>query len=513
MKIIKSPDPPSYPTVTALLKGSAVGREDQVLFVEEWSGGHRVTYGQWIRDLLETAGKIQQLEATHIGLICDLTYSCVLCLYAVLVAGKILVPLEADLEAENLEQYICKADIDLVLYPRGRVDGAITGCAAMEIPEFLSRPAAGQMEWPEWEENRDACIVFTSGTEGQPRGALLTQQNLASINYYSKYAEPGKQSRMLLYLPIHHIFTIHTISACIGAGTRMHLSKGPKYLSRDLKAVKPDVLITVPMVNEIFRGQVQKGIAASGKADALARLIRLSNFLRRLGLDLRTPLFRSLRENLGGIPQLLISGGSAASEETIRYFDDIGIIILQAYGMTETSGHISTNLVERNRIGSVGQAHLFSEVRIVDSEIQVRSKNVMKGYYKDPQATAAAFQEGWFRTGDLGCLDSDGYLFLTGRKKNLIMLGSGENVSPEELEYALLRAPAVGEVIVREKDGKIHAEIFPAPAACPDKAAAEAQIREAIDALNRKNPLYKRITSWQLRSEPFEKTSSVKIRR
>jgi len=513
MKLIKSPAPPAYPTVTALLKGAAAGREDQLLFAEEWNGGRRITYGQWLRDLLETAGKMQQLEAQHIGLVCDLTYSCVLCLYAVFAAGKVLVPLEADLEAEALEACIQKADIDLLLYPKGRIDGSITGCTAMEIPEFLSRPAAALPEWPEWEEDRDACIVFTSGTEGQPRGALLTQRNLAAINHYIKYADPRKQTRTLLYLPIHHIFSIHTITSCMSAGTRMHLIKGPQYLSRAMEAVRPDVLITVPLINGIFHSMVQKGIAAGGKAEAVARLIRLSNFLRKLGLDLRDPLFRPLRESLGGIPQLLISGGSAAAEDTIRYFEDIGIIILQAYGMTETAGHISTNLVEQNRIGSVGQAHRFSEIRIVDSEIQVRSRNVMKAYYKDPQATAAAFQDGWFRTGDLGYLDPDGYLFLTGRKKNLIILGTGENVSPEELENRLLRDPAVAEVVVREKDGRIHAEIFPELSACTEEAAAENQIREAIDALNRKNPLYKRITSWQLRSEPFEKTSSAKIRR
>lgn len=503
----KRPDPPTYPTITELLKNCAAGRGEQTLFVEERPGGCRVTYDQWSRDLLETAEKIQQLEAQHIGLVCDLTYSCILCMYSVLVAGKVLVLLEADLEAEALEKYIRKADVDLVLYHEERVDGAISCCDSLQIPEFLSRPATGNMSWPTWEDDREACIVFTSGTEGETRAVMLTQRNLSLTNSYSKYTEPDKQPRILLFLPIHHVFALFTTTTCICEGTRIHLSRNIRYVSRELETVKPDALISVPLVNDLIQSKIQKGLEESGKAKAVARLVGLSNFLRKLGLDLRIPLFQKLRDSLGGVPQLFITGAAAVSEESFRFFDDIGIFVLQSYGMTETFGTISSNSLEENRMLSVGHPHPLLEVRIQDSEIQVRGPSVMKGYYKDPKATAEVFQDGWFRTGDLGYFDEDGFLFLTGRKKNLIILAGGENISPEELENQLLSGPGIAEVVVREREGKLHAEIY------PDPDTPEDTIRDAIAQLNRKNPLYKRITSWELRAEPFEKTSSTKIRR
>ncbi len=496
-----------HSTVPQLLREAAAGREAQLLFVEERKNGLRISYRQWQQDVLAAAGKLQALAASHIGVVCDLTYGCIVCLYAVMVAGKVVVPLEADQTAQALESTIQRADISLLLYHEDRVDGTVTGCEARTIPAFLAEPGEALPNWPTWEEDRNACIFFTSGTEGKPNGVVLTQKNMTYINSYSSANNLGRNARVLLYLPIHHVFSFLVLTSCIHDGCQIHLSKSIKYLGPELAQVKPDALVTVPLINELFRSRIAKGIEASGKASQIKRLIRLSNFLRRLGLDLRTPLFRKLRASFGGIPQLLVTGGSAVSEETMAFFDDFGIIILQAYGMTETSGSISTNSLERNRYGSVGHCHPFNRVRIRDSEIQVLGGNLMKEYYKDPEATANAFDDGWLRTGDLGYVDEDGYLHITGRKKNLIILDSGENVSPEELEWQLLRCSAIGEVVVREKNGRIHADIFPAP------GALEAEIEQAIGQLNRENPMYKRITSWALRNTPFDKTPSLKIRR
>lgn len=500
-------------TITALLKQAGSGREDQLLFAEERKNGLKINYRRFARDLLEAAGKFRELEARHIGVVCDLTYPCIVCLYAVMVAGKVVVPLEADQTGAALDGYVDRADIDLLLYNEDRIDGTVSRCETMLIPDFLNRGGKALPQWPIWEENRDACIFFTSGTEGKPNGVVLTQKNMSFINSYASANNLGRNARVLLYLPIHHVFSFLVLTSCIHDGCEIHLSKSMKYVARELAEVRPDALVTVPMVNELFRGRITKGIEASGQAERIAKLIKLSNGLRKIGLDLRTPLFRKLRDSFGGIPQLLVTGGSAVSEDTMRFFDDIGIIILQAYGMTETSGSISTNSLEQNRYGSVGHCHPFNQVRIKDDEIQVRGENIMKEYYHDPQTTERSFDDGWFRTGDLGYLDEDGYLFITGRKKNLIILDSGENVSPEELEQQLLQWGAIGEVVVRERQGHIHAEIFGSPASGLDGDSLKSAIQTAIDGLNRQNPVYKRIVSWELRDTPFEKTASLKIRR
>jgi long-chain acyl-CoA synthetase len=500
-------------TIVELLRQAGSDRAEQLLFVQECKDGVRINYRRFEQDLLAAAGKIRELQAQHIGVVCDLTYPCIVCLYAIMVAGKVVVPLEADQTGETLDGYVDRADIELLLYNEDRIDGTVSRCEALLIPDFLSRPGVALSQWPAWEEDRNACIFFTSGTEGKPNGVVLTQKNMSFINSYASANNLGRNARVLLYLPIHHVFSFLVLTSCIHDGCEIHLSKSIKYVSRELVEVKPDALVTVPMVNELFRSMITKGIEASGKAEQIAKLIKFSNTLRKIGLDLRTPLFRNLRENLGGIPQLLITGGSAASEDTMGFFDDIGIIILQAYGMTETSGSITTNLLEQNRYGSVGHCHPFNQVRIKDDEIQVRGENIMKEYYKDPRATADSFDDGWFRTGDLGYFDGDGYLFITGRKKNLIILDSGENVSPEELENRLLQCEAIGEIVVSERQGHIHAEIYGNPASNLDVESLRNAIQAAVDSLNRQNPVYKRIVSWELRNTPFEKTASLKIRR
>lgn len=502
-----------YPTVTEMLNQSSLGRDEQLLFLEEKTNGQRVTFGRWRQDLLETAGRFQQQSAKHIGVVCDLTYECILCMYAVIVAGKVLVPLEGNLSGEALDRYVEKADIDLLLYHDGMIEGEVIRCETMQISDFLRIPAEALTQWPQWEGDRNAFIFFTSGTEGEPLGVVLTQKSFSFINSYNGYRKLNRSPRILIFLPIHHVLSFTTLSDCIHDGCEIYLSRSIKYVSQELQRIQPDVLTTVPMVNELFRSRVIQGISASGKKEKIDGLIRFSNGLRKIGIDLRTPLFKKLRDQCGGLPQLIITGGSASSEDTMRFFDDIGIIILQAYGTTETSARVSANRLEKNRIGSVGHALWFNQVRIKDGEIQVRGGSIMKEYYKNPQATARAFDDGWFKTGDLGYIDQDGYLYITGRMKNLIILDSGENVSPEELEKQLLRSPWIREVVIRERNKRIHGEIIAEPQPDSDEEGMKKAIQEAIDTVNQGNPVYKRIVSWELRKEPFEKTSSLKIRR
>ena len=502
-----------YSTITEMLDKTSVDRDGQLLFLEEKKNGQRITFDRWRQDLLETAGRFQQHSAKHIGVVCDLTYECILCMYGVIVAGKVLVSLEADLTGETLERYVEKADIDLLLYHDGMIDGDIACCETIRIPDFFAIPVEALKKWPQWEGSRNACIFFTSGTEGEPYGVLLTQRNLAFINSYSGYHHLNRSPRILVYLPLYHVFSFAALTVCIHDGCQIHLSRSIKYLAQDLQKVRPDLLTTVPMVNELLYSKIRKGIDDSGMGKKIYDLVRLSNGLRRIGIDLRTPLFRKLRESFGGIPQLIITSGSAASLTSMEFFDDFGIVILQVYGMTETTVAVSSNTLERNRKGSVGQPLWFNQVRIRDGEIQIRGDNIMKGYYKAPQATERAFDDGWLRTGDLGYFGEDGYLYITGRKKNLIILDSGENVSPEELEKQLLQSSWIKEVVVGERNKRIHAQIIAQPQPDMDEDGMKKAIQERIDELNCQNPVYKRIVSWELRKEPFEKTSSLKIRR
>ncbi|MBQ9142309.1 MAG: AMP-binding protein [Lachnospiraceae bacterium] len=503
-----------FNTITELLQKSSEKYSENTLFVQMGKPDkERIDYARWGKDLLAMAGRFQKLEGKHIGIVCDLTYDCILCMYAVMLAGKVVVPLAADLSAEVLEKYVEKVDIDLLLYNENRVEGTVKNCRMLLIPETYYLPGEPLQEWPEWEENRTAGIFLTSGTEGEPRGVVLSQKNMAIVNSYRSVHIYERNPRILIFLPTHHIYSFTTLTTCISECDEMYLSRSIKYVAQEMEEIRPDALTTVQMVNELFQSRINKGIDESGKRKQLERLIAFSNGLRRLGIDLRNPIFKKLRDGLGGIPQLIITGGSAVPEETVQFFDDIGIIVIQAYGLTEASGFVSANTIETNRKGTVGQANKFSRVRIVEGEIQVQGDNVMQGYYKQPEETARVLEDGWLKTGDLGYLDKDGYLHITGRKKNLIILNNGENVSPEELENELLKSIYICEVVVCEQKGHIHAQVYANQALEIEEENLRSKIGDCIKELNSINPVYKRIATWELRKEPFEKTGTMKIRR
>ncbi|MBQ7222457.1 MAG: AMP-binding protein, partial [Bacteroidales bacterium] len=240
-----------------------------------------------------------------------------------------------------------------------------------------------------------------------------------------------------------------------------------------------------------------------GKDRQLSKLVSLSKGLRRVGLDLRRVLFKPILSQFGGKLKNILCGGADLDRKYVEGMDDFGIQILVGYGITECAPLVTFNRPGHSRPGSVGVPLNGCEVRISDGEILARSDSVMAGYYKDEEATAQALEGGWLHTGDLGYIDSDGYLYITGRKKNLIILSNGENVSPEELEKLVSTISGVEEVVIREEGKAITAEIYP--------SEGEDGIREAILQLNRTLPPYKRIQEVRFRNSPFERTTTRKI--
>ena len=244
----------------------------------------------------------------------------------------------------------------------------------------------------------------------------------------------------------------------------------------------------------------------------------LSNALLKVGIDQRRKLFQSVLSKFGGNLEYIICGGAALDARYVKEFRSLGVEILNGYGITECSPVLSVNRNHYHRDGSVGQVLPGVSIRIANvdehgiGEIQVRGDNVMMGYYHDEASTEEAFEDGWYRTGDLGYLDEDGFLFITGRKKNLIILANGENVSPEELEQLILRIPEVAEVVAYEEDKAITAEIFPDETELSEAEARKA-IEEGVKQLNSELPNFKKIHKIKFRTSEFEKTATRKIKR
>lgn len=340
-------------------------------------------------------------------------------------------------------------------------------------------------------EPDDVCtFIYTSGTTGKSKGVMLTQRNIYDdVENVVVHFAPG--STMLSVLPIHHAFCLSMEwLKGISLGAIFYINDSLLHMIRNVALVKPTILIMVPMMIEALAKRL-------GAVDP--------------SLPKRAVAAKVLGENLTHI----FSGGAHLDPALVLFFREYGIEVCEGYGMSECAPTISMNNQTYNRPGSVGKLLANMEIRFVDGEIQLKGSNVMKGYYQMPKETEEAFQDGWLRTGDLGHLDEDGFLFITGRLKNLIILSNGENVSPEEIENKLLTNALIGEVVVAGETNGLSARIFPSPdyieANALSEEAVRAGIQEIIDAYNKSQPSYRAITALTIRKYPFIKNSTKKI--
>ena len=385
----------------------------------------------------------------------------------------------------------------------------------------------------EIDPDRLATIVFTSGTTGKGKGVMLTTRNICSDMEQGMY-NFNITERTMCVLPPHHTFgsTVNIIGH-FAQGCEIYISSGLKYIMDELKSFKPTHLVLVPLFVETFYKRILSAAEKQGKLGGLKFLIGLSNFLRKIGIDLRKKLFgKSVLSNFGGELEMIICGGAALNQNIINFFESIGVTILNGYGITECAPLISCNRNEYRKQGSVGLPIIGGHVKIDnpdangEGEICYKGPNVMLGYYKDDAATAAVFDdEGYFHTGDYGKVVLEGddqWIYITGRLKNLIILSNGKNVYPEEIETDIQGVYGVGEVVVYageskegEKEDIIVAEIFPDKDALQLRGItdAKAHFEAAIKEINARNVSYKRVDKVKIRDEEFPKNTSRKITR
>lgn len=376
-----------------------------------------------------------------------------------------------------------------------------------------------------------SALLFTSGTTGTSKGVMLSHANIvASVNAASRGTIFGPDNTFVDLLPMHHSYEVtcgHLGAANLG-GT-VYINDSLKNTLRSITTFKPDSLIVVPLYVETMHKRIWAEIARKGMTRRVRALMKASSAMHRAGIDIRRKLFKQILDGLGGNLRYIICGGAPLSPELVRDFDAFGIEICEGYGITECSPLIAVNRHGKVRLRSVGQPVDNCEVRIADpsadgtGEIEARGRNVMLGYFGNEEATSEVFTEdGWFRTGDVGCMDADGYIYITGRKKNIIILSNGKNIFPEEIEEHLYTSPLIGECVVIGRknsagDTRITAVIYPSDEAVELEGKSEeeklALIRDAVNTINRSLPVYKQVRDVELRSEEFEKTTTRKIKR
>ena len=489
------------------------------------------------------------LGGKHIAVIGKHSYPWIVSYFAILATGSVLVPLDRDWAAEDLATTAAKAEIDFLLIDPDIIDKAPAITEAAAVSEYATlaldgegslgslvasgkeKLAAGDRAYFEREIDPDvlSLLVFTSGTTGKGKGVMLTQtailQDLADVIPFIDFGE-----KTVNVLPPHHTYgSSVTILGHTSLGIEIYISGGIRYILRELEAEKPEHLILVPLYLETFYRRIQANIKSQGKEKLVARMIKISNALRKVGIDLRRKFFGQILKAFGGELHTIICGGAPINHDMLDFFEAIGVRVLNGYGITECAPIVAVNHSRRTAKGAVGFPLSINEVKISDpnengeGEILVRGCNVMMGYFKDEEATREAMTEdGFFRTGDYGKLGKNGALYITGRKKNLIILSNGKNVYPEEIESEFVTVPGLLDIIVYEGKSKrgsdydaIVAEIYPDYDFLEKSGItdAKAYFQKYIDEFNTTCVAYKKIGVLKVRTEDFPKNTLRKIMR
>lgn len=454
------------------------------------------------------------MQDKHIAILSENSYEWIVAYFAVVNGGNTVVPLDKENDAESIKMLTGKADVDLIIHSNSYKEEAEgTSVRSLNMKMMSECMSEGAQKISDGDTSFLECridpykmcaIVFTSGTTGNPKGVMLSHSSLikdAIGSARNLYAPEGT----VAILPLYHAFGwMACVLDQLILGHGVFVCGSLKRVMEDIKFAAPRHVSIVPLlVSAIYNG-IWDNAKKQGKEKKLRNAIKISNSLRKIGIDLRRRLFKEVYDGFGGKLEMIISGGSGIDEKYIKGFDDLGIKLTNGYGITELSPIVATMRNKHFSIGSVGCVNPGTECRIVDGEVQLKGETLFLGYYKDSKSTAEAFNGEWFKTGDIGFLDKDGLLYITGRKKNLIILANGKNVSPEELETKLYEEiPEIKEVIVYGKNDRITAEIFTEE----DKQT----VQDKILIMNRSLPPYKEITAVEFRDNEFAKTTTKKI--
>ena len=525
----------------------------------------KVTFSQWRDDVrnLGTALISYGFREENIAILGENTYGWCCAFFAVMATGSVTVPVDKELPIEDIDGIITTTGTKVLIYGKSSeakvkeilrnggfktvemiisvassnsIEASELGDRTLKTLEEVQAEGAGQYASGDnsyydykIDVNKLASIVFTSGTTGKGKGVMLSQANIALDMTLGMYNFDITR-KTLHVLPPHHTFgsTVNYVGH-LSQGCEVYISSGIKHVSDEIKEQQPTHLILVPAFLEVMNRKIWATARKDGKEGLLKAMIKVSNFLRKFGVDVRRKLFASVLSAFGGKLELIICGGAKLDEEIIRNFDALGITILNGYGITECSPLISANRNKYQKPGSVGTPILACRVKIDnpdengEGEICVKGPNVMLGYYNNPEATAEVFdKDGFFHTGDYGKLDEEGWIYITGRKKNLIILSNGKNVYPEEIEADLQKVEGVSEVVVYAGESRVQkdkitivAEIFPDADLLAHKGISNAQeyFEDQVKALNAKMPPYKAVKCVKLRDTEFQKNTSRKITR
>ena len=503
-----------------------------------------VTYEEFQKDTFYLGTAIEDLKIgdKHIAVIGDNSYNWLTVYLTVLQSRGVIVPLDKELPIKDIINVLRHSDSEVLFYA-GKYQKDIEKIKK-ELPQIkyfigfdveedngnnLSFSRLKNKGKEIYESGNDdfvkiendqydlKMIVYTSGTTGIAKGVMLSEHNLLSVVIYGLQVATIYDS-CLSVLPYHHTYeAVAGILVALHHHTTICINDSLKNVLPNIQLFKPEHIYLVPAFAEVFYKKIWTTVRSQKKEKLLKALIKISNGLRKIGIDLRKKLFTSVTSAFGGNLKEIIVGGAPLRAEIGDFFDSIGIDLLNGYGITECSPLVSVNRPKFNNPATVGVILPCCEVKIIDEteegigEICVKGDIVMMGYYKDIEKTKEVLSDdGWFKTGDYGYVNDKGQLVITGRKKNIIVLKNGKNVYPEEIENYILGIPYVQEVVVKgsNNSSNLCAEVF-----LSEQGITEETLKKDIANVTKELPVYKHISEVEIRKEEFNKTTTNKIKR
>ncbi len=517
-----------------------------------------ITYKKLLEDINAFGTKLYEMgfKNKRIAVVGRNRYEWVVAHLANVLGGIVSVPLDKELQVDELESCLVRSKADVVVFDEKYIDNIkeIEKRENTNLKEFIcmSKQDGYKDFWTLKEQGeklisqkrRDfinaridkdkmAILLFTSGTTSKSKAVMLSQKNIASNVYAMLLVEKFLPTDVnLAFLPFHHIFGSTEMIVMLASGVKTAFPDGLRYVAQNLKEYKVSLFVGVPLLVEAIYKNIEKEVEKQGKTKLINTAKKISSFLLKLHIDVRKKLFKQVLDALGGHMRFIISGGAPLDKRVAKGFNDLGIELVQGYGLTETSPVIAAENYVKKKSGSIGFPMDNVEVEIVDKdengigELRVKGPNVMLGYYENEEETQRVIRDGWLYTGDLGYFDEEGFLFLTGRKKDMIVLKNGKKVFPEELEILINRIDLVEECIVYgmpdekdKNDVKLSVKIVynkeDAKEKYPDATEEDLKkiIWEKIKEINKTFPPYKYIKNMILTDEELIKTTTKKVKR
>ena len=532
------------------------------IFKTEEKGKFRTITHKEFRENINALGTtlIQMgLKDKRIALISENRYEWELSYLAVAAGVGVIVPLDKALPDNELESLILRSQVEAIIYSskydaimntlREKKNTNLKYFISMDLEEntqgiYAEKAlvekgkkllADGNKTYidAKIDAEKMGIMLFTSGTTAMSKAVMLSHKNLVTnvMDIIQRF-DLTDEDRFLSFLPLHHVFecTVGFLYP-ISIGGSIAFCEGVKHMAENIKEFEITAMISVPAVFDIIYRKVMKTIEKKGKLANLEKGKKVSQFLLKMKIDLRKQLFKEVHESLGPKLKLVVTGGAALDPETEKGFNDLGFDVEQGYGLTETAPVIAAETPKSRRLGSIGKKFPSVEVKIDDpdeegiGELMAKGPSIMLGYYENEEATKSALEsDGWFHTGDLARIDKDGFIYISGRKKSVIVLNNGKNVFPEEIETLLNKVEGIKETFVFEKkeddgDVKVCVEIVYDKELIKElyHIEGEEKIKEflwdKVKEVNKLMPKYKYVREMVITEEPLIKTTTLKIKR